>query len=377
MSDKIKVMILQTRHIESISYLTAELVKAFPQERYQVTLVYLENGEPMPVDLLAHQCIFLGLSKTDYKGLRLKAMRKLRPFLEANHFDVIIANMYKPVHLLMKLRRSVSASLCIGIIHAFGEFDRLGRRWMMRLMLDHRWRMVGVSTPVRDYLINARCGLSSANTLVINNAIDVQAIASQALDRVSARAALKLPAEGLVFGTVGRCVEGKRHLQLIQAFHYFAAERTDVFLVIIGDGEARKELEAYIAAHQLHTKIYLAGYIAEASLVVRAFDVFVFPSESEGFGIALLEAMALSVPAIVNQVEPLATIVDGCGVQVNSLDTAALSTAMEYHYKLLADERRELGRLHHQRVNNLYNIREYREQYRRLVESELAKLQVF
>lgn len=372
MPDKIKIMILQTRHIESISYLTAELVSAFPREKYQVTLVYLESGEPTEIDLLAHRCVFLGLSKTDYKGLRLKAMRKVKPFLQANHFDVIIANMYKPVHLLMQLQSAISASLCIGVIHAFGEFDRWGRRWMMRLMWDNRWRMVAVSAPVRDYLINARCGLNSENTLTINNAVDVQAITEQALDAVSARAVLKLPAEGLVFGTVGRCVEGKRHLQLLQAFRHFATGRANVFLVIIGDGEARAELETYVAEHQLHNKVILAGYIPQALRYLKALDVFVFPSESEGFGIALLEAMALSLPAIVNQVEPLSSIVAECGIEVNSLDIQALAAAMEFYYELPAEQRRERGRLHYQRVRNLYDIAEYRAQYRRLVESQFA-----
>src|SRR5690606_25851108 len=112
-----------------------ELVKAFPSDRYHVTLVYLESGEPTESDSHAQSCIFLGMAEADYNGLRLKAMKKLRPFLAANRFDVVIANMFKPIHLLMQLRRSVSASVCIGIIHAFGEFDRVGHRWSVRLML--------------------------------------------------------------------------------------------------------------------------------------------------------------------------------------------------------------------------------------------------
>jgi glycosyltransferase involved in cell wall biosynthesis len=373
MSGKIKIMILQTRHIESISYLTAELVKAFPRERYQVSLVYLESGEPTAIDALAYECVFLGLAKTDYKGLRLKAMKKVRPFLEANHFDVIIANMYKPVHLLMQLGRSVSAPVCVGVIHAFGEFDRFGRRWMMRLMLDDRWHMVGVSEPVRDYLIGARCGLNARNTSAINNAIDVQAVAAQALDAASARAALKLPAQGFLFGTVGRCVEGKRHLELVKAFHQFCGERRDVFLVIIGDGELRPALEAYIAAHRLQAQVFLTGYLPHAMKYMRALDCFVFPSESEGFGIALLEAMALELPAIVNRVEPLTSIVAGCGVAVDSSDTNALAVALENHYSLPLSARQAIGSAHYQRARDCYDIGQYRDTYRSLVEARLQR----
>lgn len=366
-------MILQTRPIESISYLTAELVKAFPVDRYQVTLVYLEAGEAGAADSLAHKFIFLGLSKTDYKGLRLKAMRKVRPFLEANHFDVIIANMYKPTHLLMQLRRSISASVCIGIIHAFGEFDRWGRRWMMRFMLDKRWCLVGVSAPVRNYLINARCGLTTANTRAINNAVDVNSINQQALSVADARAALQLPAEGFVFGTVGRCVDGKRQLELLHAFHEFARDRKTVYLVIIGDGERRAELEAYVATHGLQGQVYLSGYIPGALRYLRALDVFVFPSASEGFGIALLEAMALEIPALVNEVEPLVSIVAGCGIATDTLNARAFVSAMEYYCQLSDSERRDIGLRHSQRVSECYNIDDYRAQYLHLVEQLLSR----
>lgn len=374
MPDKIKIMILQNRHTESISYLTAELVNAFPPQHYQVTLVYLEAGEPTATDALAHECLFLGLEKTDYKGLRLKAMKKVRPFLESHHFDVIIANMYKPVHLLMQLRRSVSAKLCIGIIHAFGEFDRPGRRWMMRLLLDQRWHMVGVSEPVRQYLINARCGLKEHNTAAINNAIDVQGTAAQALSAEAARAALQVPEQGILFGTVGRCVKGKRHLEMIKAFHRACGDRQDVFLVIIGDGELRPALDDYIATHNLQDKVFLSGYVPQAMRYLRALDVFVFPSETEGFGIALLEAMALGVPVLVNQVEPLTSIVAGCGVAVDTADESAFGEAMVSYCQMTPEARQAKGQQHYQRVLQEYDIAQFRSAYRALVEQKLTEL---
>ena len=363
-----KILIVQTRHIESISYLTAELVNAFPANAYQVTLVYLEAGEPSDTDKLAHKCYFLGLNKTDYKGLRLKAIKKLRPFFEQHQYDVVIANMYKPVHLLMQLRRSISAPVCIGIIHAFGEFDRPMRRWGMRWMLDSRWTIVGVSAAVRSYLIKAGCGLHEHNTFAINNALDVKTVAAAAMTQSDARALLSLPAEGLIFGTIGRCVKGKRHLELIQAFELFAKQKENVFLVIIGDGELFPQLKRYVIEHNLADKVRLVGYIDQAARVVRALDVFMFPSESEGFGLALLEAMAASVPAIVHNVEPLRSIVAGCGDAVDCADVDAISNAMNVHYGLKSEAREEKGFAHFQQVIANYDIKQYRDAYRDLVE---------
>lgn len=365
MIHKRKLMLLQTRYIESISYLTAEIVKAFPLDQYEITMVYLESGES---DANLHQCFSLGLTKTDYKGLRLKAIAKLKDFLQDHQYDVIIANMYKPINLLMQLRRLVSASLCIGIIHTFGEFDRLGRRLMMRWMIDSRWKIVGVSQALCDYLIQANCGLNSTNTVAINNAIDIKLVVSDAIDSVRAREILKLPASGMVFGTVGRCVKGKRHLELVKAFHLLMAKRQDVFLIIIGDGELHPELVAYVKTHQLQDCVILAGYIPKALDYLKALDVFVFPSESEGFGIALLEAMSLSLPVIVNNVEPLNTIVSDMDAVVDTHKPDLLMQMLEKYCQYSTAELERKGTANYRRVCEQYAIEDYQRAYHQLVE---------
>lgn len=370
---KRKLMLLQTRHIESISYLSAELMQAFPEDRYEVTLVYLESGVPSESDRLAHECIFLNLKKEDYKGLRLRAMGKLKAFFRERQFDVIIANMYKPVNLLMQLRHANKASLCIGIIHTFGEFDRLGRRLMMRWLLEPRWKMVGVSQPVRDYLINANCGLHLANTLAINNAINVAEVTAKALDKAEAREYLKLPAGRRLFGTVGRCVKGKRHLELVKAFHQVAARCEESCLVVIGDGDLHHELVTYVNEHQLQNQVYLIGYLPQAVNYLRALDVFVFPSESEGFSVALLEAMALSLPTIVNQIAALTTVIADPESEVDSADIDALGQILKHFSDMPAEYLEAKGAANFARVHQLYDIGIYRNAYRELVDNFFLK----
>ncbi len=372
MAAKRKIMLLQTRYIESISYLSDEIVKAFPLDSYEVTKVYLEKAEAV-IDADGCEQIFLGLDKTDYKGLRLRAIKTLGSFLKEHHFDVIIANMYKPINLLMQLRGSISASLCIGIIHAFGEFDRLGRRWMMRWMIDSRWRMVAVSEPLRDYLINARCGLNLQNTIVISNAIDLQVVEQKAMDRSVARQFLRLPETGYVIGTVGRSVKGKRQMELLRAFHHFAANHADVYLVIIGDGELHKELETYVFDHGLEKKVFLPGQVPDAVRYLRALDLFVFPSEHEGFGMALLEAMALGLPVVVNRIEPLLSILGDDRFAVDTSDLDAFSNRLDYCVGIDFGELASIGYQNFQRAINVYGISSYRQSYLTLVENCLPK----
>jgi len=371
MAAKLKVMLLQTRYIESISYLSEEIANAFPADRYEVSMIYLEKGEATPENIFGKQ-IFLGLEKTDYNGLRLKAIKKLGAFLKENHFDVIIANMYKPINLLMRLRHSITASLCIGIIHAFGEFDRLGRRLMMHWMIDSRWRMVAVSAPLRDYLIKSRCGLNLQNTVVINNSIDPIAVKHKAISRLDARQFLGLPQEGFVVGTIGRSVKGKRQLELVKAFQQSLGDQQGIYLAIIGDGDQHAELKSYVLAQGLQDKVYLPGYVPYAVNYLRAVDLFVFPSEHEGFGMALLEAMALELPALVNNVEPLVSIIADKTFAVDTANLQAFADMLAHCMELSSDQLTKKGSENYQRVTQFYDVAIYRKSYLDLVDNHFA-----
>ncbi len=367
-----RVMILQTRFIDSISGVSAQLLAAFPSAQYRVTLVYLEAGDARPEDAAAERVVFLGLKKGDYKGLRLKALARLRPFLRDNAFDLVIANMYKPVNLLLQLRRHLQARACIGIIHGFGEFDRPLRRWVFRRLLEDRWHLVGVSEPVRQYLIDARCGLHPGNTSTIHNAVDADALALQAMGRNDARRELGLGDSDFVVGTLGRSVQGKGHEDLLEAFALFARQREDARLVIIGDGPLRRALTDRAAALGLQERVRLPGHLPEGFRYLRALDLFVFPSRAEGFGLALLEAMALGLPVLVNRVAPLTTLVDGVGRALDTGDHRALAEALAEFSRLPAAQRQQLGEAHCARAQTDYGVTAFQAAYRNLARRLLA-----
>jgi glycosyltransferase involved in cell wall biosynthesis len=72
--------------------------------------------------------------------------------------------------------------------------------------------------------------------------------------------------------------------------------------IIIGEGEARIKLQRRIMKLNLQNKIFLAGYIADASKLLQAFDVFMLPSIKEGLPYVLLEAEQAKLPIIATRV---------------------------------------------------------------------------
>lgn len=100
-------------------------------------------------------------------------------------------------------------------------------------------------------------------------------------------------------------------------------------LVMVGDGPARAEAEAQVAAAGLTRRTRFLGRLDRFADVLGHGDVFLLPSESESFGVAALEAMAAGVPVVASAVGGLPeVVVDGeTGRLVPMGDVAAFARA--------------------------------------------------
>lgn len=102
--------------------------------------------------------------------------------------------------------------------------------------------------------------------------------------------------------TVGRLVKQKGHIYLIQAMKKVAKETPKAKLYIVGDGPYKTTLESFITKLGLKNNVILIGNLPEEEKVQMLLksEIFALTSLQEGFGIALLEAMACGLPLVVS-----------------------------------------------------------------------------
>lgn len=98
--------------------------------------------------------------------------------------------------------------------------------------------------------------------------------------------------------TAGRLVKAKDHKMLIDAFKRISKKHTEYKLQIWGEGPMRAELQKYIDINDLALKVELPGRTDRIFEKMRCARLFVLSSKYEGYPNALLEAMALGLPAI-------------------------------------------------------------------------------
>lgn len=98
--------------------------------------------------------------------------------------------------------------------------------------------------------------------------------------------------------SVGRLAPVKRFDLLISAFAAFRNRHPGASLTLFGDGPERARLEQLAADLDVDDSVVFEGYVEDVSARLTDFDLFVCTSEREGFGNALVEAMAASVPVV-------------------------------------------------------------------------------
>jgi len=378
MKPRYKVLQLQPDYnvtAHDFANLGEQIVKSLPPERFEVTTAFL-SGRPMdgqPLSLAEHSHYF-ELPASALKGIRLRAMWQIYKYCREQKFDVVICNRFKSVNMMLQLNRWLKIPLCVGISHGFGEYARGYRRRQTQRWVSPAWRFVGVSPPVRQYLIDCNCGFTERNTVAITNAIDIEQAEGLQYPREKARELLGLTQSARLIGSLGRLVPLKGHADLLQAFAVLKDKYPEAEVAIIGSGREEAHLRADIERLGLTGRAHLVGFREDALQYVRAFDIWTMPSTIEGLGLALLEGMSGHLPVITSNVPAMLPLVEGAGGLSHSPgDVRQLAAALDTYLALSDEQLRDKGEQAFRYLREHHDIGEFRRHYLELVESSLNK----
>lgn len=214
-------------------------------------------------------------------------------------------------------------ALTKGIVHSEHGLDwtesaqePLRRRCFRRLAYEMAGRVFSVSSQLRE-VHAARTGFPASRISVIHNGVDSRRYSPDPYVRARVREELGIGQSELCIGCVGNLSPVKDYKTLLRAIERFAAHNTGWRLIIFGDGPERPALQAFVQAHpEWAHRVSMPGIINRIPEMMKAFDVYVLPSLSEGISNSLLEAMATGLPVVATHTggNP-EVIVDGdCGL---------------------------------------------------------------
>ncbi len=131
-------------------------------------------------------------------------------------------------------------------------------------------------------------------------------------------------------GVVGRLVVQKGHCYLLEALAELHRDYPHLQLKIVGDGPLRVTLQELTSTLNLTRHVAFCGNIRDKSQLHEGIDIYVQPSISEGFPLAVQEAMGCGLPIIASRLEGIERMItDGeHGILVPPKEPAAIAAAV-------------------------------------------------
>lgn len=125
------------------------------------------------------------------------------------------------------------------------------------------------------------------------------------IDKLALRHELHIPPSAYTIGHVGRFEEVKNHRLILKIFAEISLIDPNVHLVLVGDGSLRSIIEQYACKLGIRNKVTFTGARPDVARIMSgALDLFLFPSQYEGMGLAVIEAQAAGIPCVVSNVIP-------------------------------------------------------------------------
>lgn len=234
-------------------------------------------------------------------GWDWQACRRLARDLATDRPDVIHTHNLGPLIYAVVARTLAPSLWRVPILH--GEHgalqgDSLNPRRLRQRKILYRFcqKVHTVSEGLRHELIER--GFPAFKLVSVLNGVDCARF-QPASDKTEACRAAGLPSQAFVLGAVGRFIATKRYPLLIEAFEIIAAQRSDLHLLILGDGgDVKQSVMERVSSSPMKHQIHAMGHQAEPAPFYQAMDLMVMPSSHEGLANALLEAMASGVPVL-------------------------------------------------------------------------------
>lgn len=234
----------------------------------------------------------------------------LKKYLRESKPDVLHFHMALSIYVLLakmskntKIIRTMHTEPKRRWNRSFGR--RLDLLATHKLMKKYPMQFITLHEEMKNE-INEMFGVN--NSIVLNNGIDFSRF-ERALDKKTVRDREGIPQEACVIGHVGRFNEVKNHQFLVNVFAKLHEKDENSFLLLVGNGSTQKQTEQQLRKLGLEKNYKILSKRTDIPDLLNAMDKFVFPSISEGLGIALIEAQKAGLLCVASSAVPQAATV--------------------------------------------------------------------
>jgi glycosyltransferase involved in cell wall biosynthesis/2-polyprenyl-3-methyl-5-hydroxy-6-metoxy-1,4-benzoquinol methylase len=305
----IKIMYLyESLHRAGAEQLLVTILKNLDRSRFYPIVYCLGDKGSLAQEIEATGVSVTSLNKKIHI-LNLAIIYDLMRILKWERPDILHTNLFFPnVFGRVASKLSGLKSVVTTLHNPDYTYENNGRlTFRLRKTIDKysaelsKTRFIAVSDAVKkDFERN----LNFKDIKVIRNFIDTSRFKTKDLNLVAQkRKELGFKEDDIVIANVGRLHPQKGQIHLIEAFDLVHKHNPKCRLLIVGSGALDADLKERVENLRLKESVIFLKDRSDVPEIMCACDIFAFPSLYEGFGIALVEAMACGLAVVASDLE--------------------------------------------------------------------------
>ena len=356
--------------------LVYDMVKHIIKNQNNIKIIKLEI---CCYDILGHfaekligekQKINLSLLKRK-PGIDLFYPFKLASLIKQKKIDVIHA------HNATAWFYGTWTSILTGVPIVYTEHDRsfptpLRLKYFHYFFGKYATAVIAVSKAVKENLEKYE---HIKNVKVIYNGIDPDLFKPASIEeKVLKKKQLGLNKNDFVLGNVGRMDYWKNQRILIEILPDLKKISPQIKLILVGGGEEEGNLKKSAIKKGVKNDVIFLGQRSDVNQILKAFDIFVFPSLTEGLPLVVIEAMATGLPIVASHVGGIPELVVN-GETGFLVSPTSKEEIKETIIKLLNNPelRKEMGQIARKRFETHFSLPQMVQKYIEVYEEVVRK----
>lgn len=303
-------------NFEQGSPTSKENVNEFKQELAQLGVIYHQvDCKRGAGDLTSH----------------IHSFRQIRKLLLTHHFSFI--HCHTPI--TGALTRIAARKMGVPVIytaHGFHFFDGAPmKNWLFYPIERVLSKYTDVLVTINQEDFNrANQDFKMKNIQYIPGVgLNTSAFRDVIVDKKQVRSEIGIPEDAILMFSVGEVTSRKNHETAIRALA--KAENKKLYYIICGQGKLEAHLKHLSKELGIEERVLLLGFRKDIAQLCKSSDIYVFPSQREGLGIAAIEGMASGLPLISSYVNGIRdyTRNEETGFCLDPFDVEGFAKAMD------------------------------------------------
>lgn len=232
----------------------------------------------------------------------LKHISDIRHIIRKEHIDVIHTHTYLNSVFALIAGKKENVHVRIAHSHTSLKGNESGP-------IKHMYSVVSKKLILKYATQLTACGNEAGMSLfggtdfmTIRNGIILDDFYFNSSLRKTNRNILGISEGTTVIGHVGRFVEPKNHVFILNIMKDYLMHDKDAVLMLVGDGPLRTAIESAATMMKIHKKILWLGTRDDVPKLYNTMDMLLFPSLWEGLPLTLVEAQVNSLPCLISDV---------------------------------------------------------------------------